>query len=158
MSSASTSYLRELRAQLRAHGIAPDDTEEIIREAESHLVESGGDPVDVLGTVEEFAAAVVSRGREEPPPISDGWEHRTITGATAFNEMRLLEEAGADGWQLVGCGPLQLHVRRPHGGGPPWEHRRVLGGHASDGRLANEGWELATTWMMFRYYRRPQRA
>lgn len=155
MSTASEAYLIELRNQLRARGVVPNDAEEIVREAESHLAQSGGDPVEDLGSAEEFASAIVSRGSEPPGADRDGWEHRTITGATAFNEMRMLAEAGCDGWQLVGCAPFQLQVRRPLSGGPRWEYRRAVGGPVNDSRLTGEGWHLATTWMIFRYYRRP---
>lgn len=150
------SYLTALSDGLRAEGVPEADIEEIVREAASHLDAADEPPEAALGPVNAFVAAVVSRGA--PAPAGARWEYRTITGATAANELRLLEEAGREGWQLTGCGPLALHVRRPAVGAAPIEHVRHVGGPSRDDRMAAEGWQLATTWMIFRYYRRPRPA
>ena len=67
--------------------------------------------------------------------------------------MDQLEKAGREGWELIGCG-LRLFCRRRTGGSLRWEYRRRIGGPRVDAELARNGWELATTWMVFRYYRR----
>jgi len=152
MSDTPKTYLDDLAGRLRDRGLASGDVDDIVREAQSHLSEAGGDPVEALGSVDEFVEAVVSRGDVTGP--TDGWEYRTVTGATAFNELKLLEEAGAEGWELIGCAPLQLHCRRRTEGASRWEYRREVGGPGRDAALARNGWELATTWMIFRYYRR----
>jgi hypothetical protein len=153
MTTSTKRYLEELRTRLRARGVASEHVDEVVREAESHLAEAGGDPATALGPVDEFVEAFATRGGETA--TWDGpWEYRTLDGATAFNELALLAEAGRDRWELIGCGPLQLHFRRRAGAPPRWEYRRRVGGPGLDAELAREGWELATTWMLFRYYRR----
>ena len=154
MSNTVAGYLDELRAGLRARGLASEHADEIVREAASHLSDAGGDPVETLGPIDEFVEAVVSRGRDEPEAAGD-WEYRTVDGATAFNEMSQLEEAGREGWELIGCAPWRLFCRRRTGGSMRWEYRRRIGGPRLDAELARDGWELATTWLLFRYYRRP---
>ena len=84
MSDPIDTYLEELAARLRARGLASQQAEEIAREAASHLREAGGKPADVVGTVEEFTEAIVSRGLDGTDAGGD-WEYRTIEGATACN-------------------------------------------------------------------------
>jgi len=153
VNTSVNTYLDELAAGLRSCGLTSDEADEIVREAASHVREAGGDPVETLGPLDEFVEAVVSRGAETLE-TSALWEHRTIEGATAFNEMRLLEEAGREGWELIGCAPLRLYCRRRPGELVGWEYRRKSGGPRLDAELARDGWKLATTWLIFRYYGR----
>ena len=118
---------RRLRAALRARGLAVEHADDIVREAASHGSDAGGDPVETLGPVDEFVEAVVSRGGDAPHAAGD-WEYRTIEGATAFNEMSQLEEAGREGWELIGCAPFRLVCRRRTDGSVRWDYRRSIGG------------------------------
>ncbi|MCF3179283.1 hypothetical protein IPZ70_04870 [Streptomyces polychromogenes] len=84
----------------------------------------------------------------------DGPERRTLKGLSAFNEMTALEEAGRDGWHLVGYGPLFHTVEAS---GRPWEHCRVtLPSAARQRRMQDEGWiPVGAGWFPWRYYKRP---
>ncbi|RKS97201.1 hypothetical protein BX286_7015 [Streptomyces sp. 3211.6] len=80
-------------------------------------------------------------------------ERRTLSGLTAFNEMAALEEAGRDGWHMVGYGPFFHEVEAS---GHPWEHCRVtLPSAARHRRLESEGWiPVGAGWFPWRYYKR----
>ncbi len=79
-------------------------------------------------------------------------KRRVITGATAFNEMKMLEIEGAAGNHLVDFGPLYLIVEESD---HPWQHLRHFGWQ-QQARLVAEGWTLVGAWFPFRYYKRPQ--
>ena len=151
MSNHIDSYLDDLGAALRARGLASEQADDIIPEAASHIRDGWGPGRDAR-TGPRVRRAVVSRGLGAPS-VAGEWEYRTIEGATAFNEMDQLEKAGREGWELIGCG-LSLFCRRRTGGSLRWEYRRRIGGPRVDAEVAGDGWELATTWMVFRYYRR----
>ncbi|MFF2787864.1 hypothetical protein ACFVT6_14005 [Streptomyces sp. NPDC058049] len=84
----------------------------------------------------------------------DAPKRRTLSGLTAFNEMAALEEAGRDGWHMVGYGPFFHEVEAS---GHPWEHCRVtLPSVARHRRLESEGWiPVGAGWFPWRYYKRP---
>jgi hypothetical protein len=48
--------------------------------------------------------------------------------ATAFDDVRVLDEMGSEGWELTGFGPLVLHFRRPQNvqARTPWAQRRTV--------------------------------
>ncbi|MFE0579163.1 hypothetical protein [Streptomyces sp. NPDC058874] len=91
-----------------------------------------------------------------PPAGSgpDGPERRTLGGLSAFNEMAALEEAGRDGWHMVGYGPFFHEVEAS---GQPWEHCRItLPSAARHRRMESEGWiPVGAGWFPWRYYKRP---
>jgi hypothetical protein len=80
---------------------------------------------------------------------------RQVTGATAFNEMRRLEEEGAAGYHLVGFGPLFLTLQASD---QPWEHRRevALNIEGKRARLEKAGWRYIGAWFPFHYFKRPR--
>ncbi|MFG2988242.1 hypothetical protein ACGFZK_02845 [Streptomyces sp. NPDC048257] len=80
-------------------------------------------------------------------------ERRILSPVTAFNEMAALEEAGRDGWHLVGYGPLFLEVETSE---HPWEHCRVtLSSGGRHRRMEAEGWiPVGAGWFPWRYYKR----
>ncbi|MEW1638522.1 hypothetical protein AB0469_31255 [Streptomyces sp. NPDC093801] len=81
-------------------------------------------------------------------------KRRTLSGLTAFNEMAALEEAGRDGWHMVGYGPFYHEVEAS---GHPWEHCRVtLPSVTRHRRMEAEGWiPVGAGWFPWRYYKRP---
>ncbi|MFJ4317123.1 hypothetical protein ACIP46_17900 [Streptomyces lavendulae] len=85
---------------------------------------------------------------------SDAPERRTLGGLTAFDEMAALEEAGRDGWHVVGYGPFFHEVEASD---HPWEHCRVaLPSAARHRRMESEGWiPVGAGWFPWRYYKRP---
>ena len=97
--------------------------------------------------------AVQQRFAPEEIPPTQTYSLRTIPGATAFNEMQILENEGKAGYHLVGFGPLYLTVlASPH----VWEHRRLLSFTVTSERehLETEGWTYVGSWFPFHYFKR----
>ena len=69
-------------------------------------------------------------------------------GAHAFNEMRILQEEGAKGNELVRVGVLSLIFQSSS---KTWEYRRMIGAPRSD---VGDGWEYVAAWLPFAYYKR----
>lgn len=78
---------------------------------------------------------------------------RIINGATAFNEMSILEREGKAGYHLVGFGALVLFVE---GSSQAWEHRRRTSLNIAKTRrsMAAEGWTYVGSWFPFHYFKR----
>ena len=80
-------------------------------------------------------------------------ERTTITKVHAFNEVRILEERGRQGWRLVGVGLGRLDVEYE---GRPCEHLRVaFASPAQLSALREAGWEVAGKWAFLTYLWRP---
>jgi hypothetical protein len=92
-------------------------------------------------------------GAAEPaiPPASGDLVVRH--GATAFNEMEMLEEEGRAGRELVATGPLRLYLRETD---RRWEYDRVtaLFPDAVRRKMARDGWAWVSTWYPFHYFKR----
>ncbi|MFC9550018.1 hypothetical protein ACFTWF_04130 [Rhodococcus sp. NPDC056960] len=77
---------------------------------------------------------------------------RRLTPLTAFNEMRILNHAGAYGWHSVGFGTLFHTIRKSE---EQWEHTRVSA-LASRQKLEADGWQkVGTLWFPWAYFKRP---
>lgn len=72
-------------------------------------------------------------------------------GATAFNEMRILEEEGRLGNELVGTGLLELTFRRTD---HVWEYCRRFGLKPEVETMATAGWTYVSSWLPFHYFKR----
>ncbi len=83
----------------------------------------------------------------------DGTE-RVVRDANAFNEVKILEDEGAAGYQLIGLGPFKLTFKASR---QRWEHRREvgLGLAARRARLEASGWTWVGSWFPFHYFKRP---
>jgi hypothetical protein len=79
-----------------------------------------------------------------------------VRGATALNEMGLLEAEGGRGRELVAVGPLRLLFRQT---ALVWEYRRIVAiaptGQMS--RLRAQGWSHVASWFPFHYFKRQTR-
>ena len=75
-------------------------------------------------------------------------------GATAFNELRILEEEGRKGRELVGTGALKLYFRQTP---QRWEYRRLVAASlaAAVRDLPGKGWTPVSSWFLFHYFKRP---
>ncbi len=73
------------------------------------------------------------------------------TGATAFNEMRILGEEGRKGNELIALGVLTL-IFRPSN--QVWEYCRRIGTGSDATRLAADGWDHVASYLPFHYYKR----
>jgi hypothetical protein len=84
-------------------------------------------------------------------PVGSVWR---LSPITAFDELDLLAQYGAQGWHSVGFGPFYHDMVKDS---RPWEHRRVpVFGGPSRAKLEAEGWTLiGDLWFPWSYYARP---
>jgi hypothetical protein len=84
----------------------------------------------------------------------EGGDIRVRLGATAFNEMRMLEQEGRNGRELVGTGAFTLYFRQTP---RRWEYRRVAAASldAAETMLRGQGWTHVSSWFLFHYFKRP---
>ncbi|MEU9087188.1 hypothetical protein [Streptomyces sp. NPDC048357] len=146
-----------------ASRVGAEEASRLLREAVQGA-RSAGHSWDTVGRVlgvsrqaaqQRFSGKAAGAGPSAPP--ADGAnapKRRTLSGLTAFDEMAALEEAGRDGWHMVGYGPFFHEVEAS---GHPWEHCRVtLPTTARHRRLESEGWvPVGAGWFPWRYYKRP---
>ena len=152
------SYLSELAASLQMRGADSARTSEAVAEVESHLLESGEDPMEAFGSPDEYAEQLLIREERRADEETDAkWAERTFR-ATAFGEMKILKDAGLQGWELTDVGGYALHCRRLHGleAATQWEYsRRVsVDRQAILEDMTALGWEPCGAWMPFHYFKR----
>ncbi|MET9837193.1 hypothetical protein ABZZ01_05210 [Streptomyces virginiae] len=147
-----------------ASRVGAEEASRLLREAVQGA-RAAGHSWDAVGRVlgvsrqaaqQRFAGKAAGGASASAPPAGgpDAPERRTLGGLSAFNEMAALEEAGRDGWHMVGYGPFFHEVEAS---GHPWEHCRVtlpsVGRHR---RMESEGWiPVGAGWFPWRYYKRP---
>lgn len=79
-------------------------------------------------------------------------EQKVIKGATAFNEMAILEREGKAGFHLVDFGPFRLVLEASD---QVWEHLRVvLANPRTLLALQETGWIVVGNWFAFTYLKR----
>lgn len=85
------------------------------------------------------------------PADRDRMEVRT--GATAFNEMRIMEQEGLNGRELVRTGMLALFFRATE---RQWEYRRIaaVSPNPPVESMSREGWTYVSSWFPFQYFKR----
>ncbi|MEU3404572.1 hypothetical protein ABZ766_11565 [Streptomyces sp. NPDC006670] len=148
-------YLRLLDASR----VGAEEASRLLREAVQGA-RAAGHSWDTVGRVlgvsrqaaqQRFASKAVAAPAAAGPGAP---KRRTLSGLTAFNEMAALEEAGRDGWHMVGYGPFFHEVEAS---GHPWEHCRVtLPSTARHRRMESQGWvPVGAGWFPWRYYKRP---
>lgn len=79
--------------------------------------------------------------------------------ATLFDETRILEEMGREGWELTSFGPFFLHFRRHEDPQKrtPWEYMRItdLSQPPQREKLERDGWTYCGSWLVLHYYKKP---
>lgn len=103
---------------------------------------------DLMGMSRQAAQ---QRFAPEEPSDATSKTTRNIFGATAFNEMQILESEGRAGNHLVGFGPLYLTVMPSE---QVWEHRRVTSLNIVNKRMEASGWTYVGSWFPFHYFKR----
>jgi hypothetical protein len=88
---------------------------------------------------------------EDDMDLEDGDEIVRL-GATAFNEVAILEAEGLKGRELIRIGALTL-VFRPTD--CAWEYRRRIGARSLMPGMKNAGWTYVSSWLPFHYFKRP---
>lgn len=147
-----------------ASRVGAEESSRLLREAVQGA-RAAGHSWDAVGRVlgvsrqaaqQRFAGKPAGGASPSVPPAGgpDAPERRTLGGLSAFNEMAALEEAGRDGWHIVGYGPFFHEVEASD---HPWEHCRVtLPSGARHRRMESEGWiPVGAGWFPWRYYKRP---
>ncbi|GAA4558854.1 hypothetical protein [Planotetraspora kaengkrachanensis] len=157
-------YFEELAVLLAEAGMPADRVGATLDEFAGYLAESGGDPEDEFGPAAEFAAELTAASAPaaepaEPAADADTWRWT----ADLFHDVKLLDEYGAQGWEVdtVDARGLFVCTRDPEHP-QQWEYRRELiapGRRARvHDRLARDGWEPCGTWLRFEYFKRPRAA
>jgi hypothetical protein len=92
-------------------------------------------------------------GGGEADPAERAADLIVRTGASAFNEMAIMEQEGRERRELVGTGLLSLAFRQT---GSRWEYRRVTALFADQARakLERAGWAHVSSWYPFHYFKR----
>lgn len=98
-----TDYGQSLVLHLRLQEVPPDRIGEIVAEVESHVAETGEDPVEAFGTARDYAASLTDEHRKPP------WWWTTTT----------LVLAAAAGW-LIGQGAFAVLLGEPYLGRSGW--------------------------------------
>lgn len=152
-------YLHELADVLRGRGLEDETVRQAVEEVRSHLAEAGGSPVEQFGPAAAYAAALVGAD----PVAADGegsedMERRTFR-ATATDEMGILADLGADGWELTGVRDFGLHARRPVDTAERhrwvYDRRKTLRRDAVVREMAADGWQPCGRWVIFHYFKKP---
>ncbi|WP_045324161.1 hypothetical protein [Streptomyces sp. NRRL F-4428] len=147
-----------------ASRVGAEESSRLLREAVQGA-RAAGHSWDAVGRVlgvsrqaaqQRFAGKAAAGASPSAPSSGEpgGPERRILGGLSAFNEMAALEEAGRDGWHMVGYGPFFHEVEASD---HPWEHCRItLPSPARHRRMEAEGWiPVGAGWFPWRYYKRP---
>ncbi|SNS84447.1 hypothetical protein SAMN05216276_1017128 [Streptosporangium subroseum] len=154
-------YFDELAVLLARGGMPTDRVEVTLEELAGYLAESGGDPEEEFGQAADLARelAVTSAPPAEPAAGARTWRWT----ADLFHDVKMLNEYGAQGWEVdrVDAKGLFVCTRDPEHP-QQWEYSREL---ITPGRrqgvldrLAPDGWEPCGTWVRFEYFKRPRAA
>jgi hypothetical protein len=113
---------------------------------------SWSDIGEVLG-ISKQAAQQRFRTDLEADDVADPDQVEVRLGASAFNEERILEQAGRAGNELVRVGLFSLGFRKSS---RVWEYRRVVAVNPplTDAKLAEAGWVYVASWFPFHYFKR----
>ncbi|MER5426216.1 hypothetical protein [Streptosporangium roseum] len=154
-------YFDELAAVLAEAGMPADRIGATLDDLAGYLAESGGDPEEEFGPAAELARELTGAPAPSAGPAADAraW-HWT---ADLFHDVKMLNEYGAQGWEVDGVDGKGLFVSARDPEHPQqWEYRREL---VSPGRrrsvlglLAPDGWEPCGRWVCFEYFKRPRAA
>jgi hypothetical protein len=154
-------YFDELAVLLAREGMPADRVEVTLEELAGYLAESGGDPEEEFGQAADLARelAVTSAPPAEPAAGARTWRWT----ADLFHDVKMLNEYGAQGWEVdkVDAKGLFVCTRDPEHP-QQWEYSRELiapGRRQSVlDRLSPDGWEACGTWVRFEYFKRPRAA
>ncbi|MFF0574837.1 hypothetical protein ACFY19_29905 [Streptosporangium saharense] len=147
-------YFERLTVALTGAGMSAERVEATVADLRAYLTESGGDPEEEFGPADELAVELT--GASAPP--EEGARAWRWT-ADLFHDVKMLNEYGAQGWEVerVDAKGLFVSVRDP-GRAQQWEYRRELRRPGVAALLAPDGWEPCGTWVAFEYYKRPRAA
>ncbi|MDP9865941.1 MULTISPECIES: hypothetical protein [Streptosporangium] len=158
---AGGGYFGELAVLLAEAGTPADRVRATLDDLAGYLAESGGAPEEEFGPVAELARELAV---PPAPPAGPAAGARTWRWtADLFHDVKMLNEYGAQGWEVdrVDAKGLFVSVRDPEHP-QQWEYRREL---VPPGRrqslldlLAPDGWEPCGTWVRFEYFKRPKAA
>ncbi|NYH51678.1 hypothetical protein HNR06_001267 [Nocardiopsis arvandica] len=151
-------YFSALAARLRERGVDGERSRALLDDLAAHTAESGADPVEEFGPVEEFAEALAPSSEEAAEAPEDDV---LVWSADAFEGPARLNEMGAQGWEVERVDRLGRFVSRRASERPQtWEYRQEPSHGRGDRerlaeRLAPEGWEPCGHWSVLAYFKRP---
>jgi hypothetical protein len=92
-------------------------------------------------------------GASEPAIPETNGDILVRHGATALNEMAMLEVEGQAGRELIDTGPLKLYLRQTE---RRWAYERMAGIFPDSVRrqMERDGWTWVSTWYPFLYFKR----
>ncbi|MFD0147591.1 MULTISPECIES: hypothetical protein [unclassified Streptomyces] len=161
MNTEPSAYFDELTAALRGAGVPAEQIASTVAELRGHLSDTGTSPEEEFGPAAGFAARLGGTApvAAEPAEQAETW----LWTADIYNDRRLLDLHGDQGWEVEGLDTLgRFMCRRTPGAALRWEYRReLINGKRRDPvleRLTPEGWELCGEWMLFAYFKRPKAA
>ncbi|MER5651022.1 hypothetical protein [Streptosporangium sp. NPDC002524] len=154
-------YFDDLAVLLAEAGMPADRAAATVGELAGYLAESGGDPEEEFGPAAELAGELAGTSGPPAEPAADA---RTWSWtADLFHDVKMLNEYGAQGWEVdrVDARGLFVCARDPEHP-QQWEYSRelVAGGRRRGvlDRLTPDGWEPCGTWVGFEYFKRPRAA
>ncbi|MCX5385868.1 hypothetical protein [Streptomyces sp. NBC_00083] len=155
----NTEYFAELSRQLAARGMPEREAAATVADLTGYLAESGStDPHEEFGAPDAFADRLTrDHGGERPGADAETWKWTS----DIYTDRRLLNQYGAEGWEVEGIDFVGRFVcRRVPGEAMGWEYRRETtrgtGEHdALLAELAPDGWEPCGRWLHMAYFKRP---
>ncbi|HYJ31255.1 MAG TPA: hypothetical protein VEW25_13065 [Allosphingosinicella sp.] len=109
----------------------------------------------LIGTSKQAAQQRFGGGQERGTGLDGAQDDSLIVrnGATALNELRILEEEGRAGRELIGTGLLTLAFRPTD---TCWEYQRIVSPFAATARgpMEKDGWTYVSSWYPFHYFKR----
>ncbi|MEU3371723.1 hypothetical protein ABZ734_14805 [Streptomyces sp. NPDC006660] len=157
----TTAYFTELSRLLTERGMPAPQVAATVADLEGYLAESGSADAHEEFGAPDVLADRLTRGRAAEPPVT-GQETWRWT-ADIYTDRRLLNEHGAQGWEVERVDPLGRFVCRRPDAAMRWEYRRETARGAKEREaqlagLAPDGWEPCGRWLHITYYKRPASA
>ncbi|WP_406506490.1 hypothetical protein [Streptomyces sp. NBC_00212] len=157
----NTEYFAELGRLLAARGLPQQEVSATVADLTGYLAESGSaDAHEEFGAPDVFADRLTQgRTDERPEPGAETWKWT----ADIYTDRLLLNQYGAEGWEVEGIDFVGRFVCRRPDAAMRWEYRRETA-HGAKGRealladLEPDGWEPCGRWLHMTYFKRPAAA
>lgn len=151
------SYLAALAAQLERRGAGENRIAEVVAEVESHLADSGEQPLDAFGPADRYAEEMTAFEEKKADNSSISQWHKRTFRATALDEMETLKWVGEEGWEMMDVGAYALNCRRPQDQNlaGKWRYIRRTGTNRRSitEEMINSNWEPCGNWIVFHYFK-----
>lgn len=157
----NTEYFAELGRLLAARGMPEQEVSATVADLTGYLAESGtADAREEFGAPDVFADRLTQGpGAERPEAGAETWKWT----ADIYTDRRLLNQYGAEGWEVEGIDFVGRFVCRRPDAAMRWEYRRETAHGAKEREtlfadLEPDGWEPCGRWLHMTYFKRPAAA